>query len=66
MLTSDQLDALTEPIVALYDEYAQTVIRDIARMYMNGNLHLEFKRPDLVTQINKIGGNGAELAGGVQ
>lgn len=36
------------------------------KAYQNGNLHLEFKRPDLVTQINKIGGNGVELAGGAQ
>ena len=31
MLTSDQLDALTVPITELYDEYANTVIQDIAR-----------------------------------
>ena len=31
MLTSDQLDTLTDPIVALYRRYMDSVIRDIAR-----------------------------------
>jgi hypothetical protein len=31
MLTSDQLDSLTEPIVNLYTEYESTIINDIAR-----------------------------------
>lgn len=31
MLMADELDALTDPIVALYEEYTQSVINDIAR-----------------------------------
>lgn len=31
MLTAEQIDALADPIVDLYDEFAQTVINDIAR-----------------------------------
>lgn len=31
MLLADELDALTDPIVALYEEYIQSVINDIAR-----------------------------------
>lgn len=31
MLTSNQLDAFTQPIIDLFEEYAQTVINDIAR-----------------------------------
>lgn len=31
MLLADDFDALVDPIVALYDEYAQSVINDIAR-----------------------------------
>lgn len=31
MLTADELDTLTDPILALYEEYNQSVINDIAR-----------------------------------
>lgn len=50
MLTSDQLDALTEPIVALYEEYAQSVIRDIARRLAG----LDFARPTAAWQMQRM------------
>lgn len=33
------------------------------KMYMNGNLHLEFRRLDLVSKLNELGGNKTELKG---
>lgn len=33
------------------------------KMYKNGNLHIEFKRMDLVDQLNAAGGNSRELPG---
>jgi hypothetical protein len=33
------------------------------KCYKNGNLHLEFKRPDLVKELNKLGGDGSSLPG---
>jgi hypothetical protein len=38
MLTSDQFDALTEPILSLYSEYETAVIMDIARRLKNLSL----------------------------
>lgn len=32
------------------------------RVFRNGNLHLEFRRPDLVQQLNMIGGKGLPVA----
>lgn len=38
MLTSDDLDTLTAPMIELYDTYAQSIINDIARRLANGSI----------------------------
>ena len=33
------------------------------KCYLNQNLHLEFRRPDLVQRLNEVGGNGLPMPG---
>jgi hypothetical protein len=55
MLTADYLDAVPETIVALYREYEQTVINDIARRLAG----LDFASPTAAWQMQRLAASGA-------
>lgn len=55
MLTSDQFDALVEPIVALYDGYIQSVINDIARRLAG----MDYATATAAWQMQRLAESGA-------
>lgn len=59
MLTSDQLDALVEPVLALYEDYQQSVIRDIARRLAG----LDYARPTAAWQMQRLSESGKVYEG---
>lgn len=54
MLTAAQLDVLPEPLIALYDEYMQSVINDIARRLAG----LDYARPTAAWQMQRLTESG--------
>lgn len=54
MLTARQLDVLPEPILALYERYAQSVLNDIARRLAG----LDFARPTAAWQLQRLTESG--------
>jgi hypothetical protein len=54
MLTAEQLDALTDPILDLYERYTQSVINDIARRLAG----LEYARPTAAWQMQRLTESG--------
>jgi hypothetical protein len=54
VLTADQLDALVDPIVALYEEYNQSVINDIARRLAG----LGIAKPTAAWQMQRLTESG--------
>ena len=54
MLTSDQLDVLTDPIIDLYERYMQSVIDDIARRLAG----LDYARPTAAWQMQRLTESG--------
>lgn len=54
MLTADQLDALVEPIVELYERYQDSVIRDIARRLAG----LNYALPTAAWQVQRLSESG--------
>lgn len=54
MLAPTVLDALPEPILALYEEYAQTVLNDIARRLAG----LDYARPTAAWQMQRLTESG--------
>ena len=54
MLTADQLDALTDPILELYERYQQSVINDISRRLAG----LDFARPTAAWQMQRATESG--------
>lgn len=55
MLTADQLDDLTEPIIDLYEEYIQSVINDVARRLAG----MDFATPTAAWQMQRLTESGA-------
>jgi hypothetical protein len=54
VLTADELDAFTEPIVQLYQDYADSVINDIARRLAG----MDWARPTAAWQIQRLSESG--------
>lgn len=54
MLTADQLDALVEPVMELYEQYIQSVINDIARRLAG----LNYARPTAAWQVQRLSESG--------
>lgn len=50
MLTADQLDALTDDIVRMYNDFADTIIADIARRLAG----LDYARPTAAWQMQRL------------
>lgn len=55
MLTADQLDALVEPIVELYERYQDSVVQDIARRLAG----LNYALPTAAWQVQRLSESGA-------
>lgn len=54
MLTSDQLDALVDPVMELYADYQDSVIRDIARRLAG----MDYARPTAAWQMQRLSESG--------
>lgn len=58
MLTADQIDALVDPILELYERYQDSVIQDIARRLAGMN----YARPMAAWQMQRLSESGALYA----